>query len=86
MLIASALVLTTLTACVPSGSNRIELPALSGEYDRCFAAKVPQPNPGNMSKKQVVALIASLKKSETAKSQCGKRLIKFYEGLQKGLK
>jgi len=39
-----------------------------------------------MTKRQVVALIAALKKSETAKSQCGKRLIAFYEGLQHGLK
>ncbi len=76
----------TLTACVPSGATKLGLPTLSGEYDRCFSAKVAQPNAGNMTKKQVVALIAALKKSETAKSQCGKRLISFYEGLATGTK
>lgn len=62
------------------------MPQLSGEYEQCFKKKVPQPTAGNMTKRQVVALIAALKKSETAKSQCGKRLIAFYEGLQHGLK
>ena len=32
-----------------------------------------------MSKKDVVRLIADLKRSETAKSQCGKRLIQWYD-------
>lgn len=81
-----ALVALTLTACVPSGKTKLGLPQLSGEYDQCFSKKVPQPSAGNMTKKQVFALIAALKKSETAKSQCGKRLISFYEGLAKGTK
>lgn len=34
-----------------------------------------------MSKEQVVRLIAALKKSEDAKSACGKRLVRFYESL-----
>lgn len=37
------------------------------------------PPEGPMSKSQTIALIAALRKSEVAKSQCGKRLIAFYE-------
>lgn len=33
-----------------------------------------------MTKKQVMDLILKLKKSEEAKSACGQRLIKLYEG------
>jgi len=39
-----------------------------------------------MTKAQVVKLIADLKRSEKAKSQCGKRLLAFYEDLRKNLK
>lgn len=76
----------TLTACVPFGKTKLGLPQLPGEYDQCFSKKVAQPSAGTITKKQVFALIAALKKSETAKSQCGKRLISFYEGLAKGTK
>ena len=36
---------------------------------------------GPMSKADVFALVAKLKKSEASKTACGKRLIKFYEGI-----
>jgi hypothetical protein len=39
-----------------------------------------------MNKKQVVDLIAALKKSERAKAACGKRLIAYYEKLKKDLR
>ena len=35
-----------------------------------------------MDKATIVRLIADLKKSERSKSQCGKRLIQFYEGIK----
>jgi len=49
----------------------------------CFADTVPTPTPGTLSQAKVFAIIAALKKSEMAKSQCGQRLIAFYEGLAK---
>lgn len=45
----------------------------------CFGQFVPAPKPGALSKQEVVALIAALKKSELSKSQCGQRLISWYE-------
>ena len=35
-----------------------------------------------MDKATIVRLITDLKKSERSKSQCGKRLINFYEGVK----
>jgi hypothetical protein len=37
------------------------------------------PPEGALSKGETIKLIATLRKSEVAKSQCGKRLIAFYE-------
>jgi hypothetical protein len=34
-----------------------------------------------MTKKRVIFLIAALKKSETEKNDCGKRLIAFYDSV-----
>lgn len=39
-----------------------------------------------MDKATVLRLIADLKKSERSKSQCGRRLIKFYEGIKASYK
>lgn len=36
-----------------------------------------------MTKKRVIKLIAALKKSETQKNDCGKRLITFYDNISK---
>jgi hypothetical protein len=46
---------------------------------RCFNAMVPAPQTGPKTKIEVVQLIAALKKSERQKSECGRRLIAFYE-------
>lgn len=84
----SAFLLMILTACVGSGTKikPEALPSLSGEFSRCFNREVPAPNAGAMTKRQVITLIGALKKSEKAKSLCGKRLITFYDRLQKSHK
>jgi hypothetical protein len=56
-----------------------------GDLKACFANVVPRPAAGDMTRQQAFALIASLKRSELAKSQCGRRLIAFYEAQQGAL-
>jgi hypothetical protein len=52
--------------------------------EACFAKYVKLP-PGPLNRKAVVRLIAELKRSEVAKSQCGRRLLGFYNSIAKGL-
>ena len=71
-----------LTGCVSSGTTKIEAPGLQpipSDIKVCFTKLVPKPVSGEMTKRQIVKLLGELKKSELAKSQCGKRLIAFYE-------
>lgn len=83
MLIASALVTMTLSGCASFGSKAIEpsYPTLPVDLQTCFDTTVPAPKPGPMTKRKVIMLIAELKKSEAEKTECGKRLIAFYESL-----
>jgi hypothetical protein len=71
------------TAFVLSGCDdeikHITLAPVPAELKTCFGQFVPMPAKGAMSRRQVAALIAALKESELAKSQCGQRLIGFYE-------
>jgi hypothetical protein len=52
----------------------------------CFTTMVPKPPKGEITRQQAYNIIAALKRSELAKSQCGKRLIAFYEAQQGPLK
>ena len=69
-----------LSGCVGSGVKleSIPLSAIPSDIVACFNKLVPRPGPGPMTKARIVGLIADLKKSEEAKSVCGKRLIAFY--------
>lgn len=78
-LIAFALAALMLTGCATSGVSR--LPMLPSGYLACFNQMVPRPPPGNLTQRQVFDLIAAFKRSDQAKSQCGRRLIAFYETL-----
>lgn len=75
---ASALMVLLLTGCAGSG-NRPGLAPIPSDIRVCFNRLVPKPGEGVMKKSDVVQLIADLKRSEQAKSQCGKRLIAWYE-------
>lgn len=77
-MISSALTLLILSGCGPSGVAK-KLPPLPADLRKCFDTTVSAPSPGGMTKAQIVALISALKRSETAKTDCGKRLIKLYE-------
>jgi hypothetical protein len=73
----------TLSACATSG-NRIvapHYPELPADLRVCFETSVAPPSSGVMTKKRVIFLIAALKKSETEKTDCGKRLIAFYDNV-----
>jgi hypothetical protein len=59
--------------------KHITLAPVPADLKVCFGQFVPMPGKGAMSRQQTAALIAELKRSELAKSQCGQRLIGFYE-------
>jgi hypothetical protein len=80
MLMASVLTAMTLASCATSGTAK--LPALPADLAGCFDRLVGAPAKGALTQGQVFTLIAELRKSEAAKSQCGKRLIAFYDGLR----
>ena len=84
--IASVLMLGMLSGCVTS-SGVHNLPRLNPQFLICFMKVVGPPALGPLTQSDVFAIIAALKTSETAKSQCGLRLIAFYDKLrlQKGV-
>ncbi|QWK78610.1 hypothetical protein [Ochrobactrum sp. BTU1] len=75
----------TLSGCATFGTKLSApvYPELPADLRLCFDKEVPQPKQGPLTKKQVIALIASLKTSEAEKTACGKRLIAFYDNLSK---
>lgn len=76
------MILATLTACASSG-GKPSLPPAPADIQVCFDRFVPRPKAGPLSKRAVARLIAELKKSELEKSQCGKRLLAWYEAQAK---
>lgn len=81
-MIASACLLTTLASCGSSGKTEPKaLPVLPADLKVCFNEHVPAPTQGPLTKSEVLALIADLKRSEMQKSLCGQRLVAFYESL-----
>ena len=74
----------TLSGCATSGRFAApNYPVLPADLTICFTddTLVPKPAAGTMDKKKVLLLIADLKASETSKTDCGRRLITFYETL-----
>ncbi|MER8421854.1 hypothetical protein NKG95_28935 [Mesorhizobium sp. M1423] len=73
----------TLSACATSGAKfaKPHYPELPADLRVCFETQVAPPSSGVMTKKRVIFLIAELKKSETEKNDCGKRLIAFYDNV-----
>lgn len=81
----SAFLALTLSGCATFGTKLSPpvYPELPSDLRVCFAQEVPQPKEGPLTKKQVISLIAALKTSEAEKTDCGKRLIAFYDNLSK---
>ena len=77
----SACLLMTLTACEPSGigADPVQLAAVPADIRVCFNTLTGKPMPGQMTKAQVVALIAALRRSEKRLSYCGKRMLALYD-------
>lgn len=76
-----------LTSCASFGPKQVynpSLPEIPADIRICFETTVAKPKAGPMDKPAVFKLIAALKKSEAAKTDCGKRLIQFYDNIQKG--
>lgn len=70
----------TLSACNTSSSVKfVELPTLPLDVKLCFERVVKSPQAQTMTTKQVMSLIAKLRKSELEKAQCGTRVVKMWE-------
>lgn len=78
------LTLTLLSACVTSSPSIkfVELPAVPQDIKQCFEKLVPAPKQATMTTKQVLVLIAKLRKSEIEKAQCGNRVVQMWEDYQ----
>lgn len=85
MAVAGVLIAATLSGCVTSGSKSLKgtLTEIPSDLRLCFDRTVKAPPKGPLSKAQVMNLVAELKVSETEKVACGKRLIAFYDNLNK---
>ena len=55
---------------------------LDKTYRECFTQIVGRPATGALTQDDVFILIAALRNSEIRKSQCGLRLIAYYEKLR----
>jgi len=83
------LLLATLTGCASSGAardGRIRLAAIPQDIRTCIAREVPAPLPGSMSRAQAASLIAAFRKSDLAKTHCGKRLVAWYDAQARALR
>lgn len=75
---------TLLSACVQSSPSIkfVELPSVPQDIKVCFTRLVPAPKQATMTTKQVLVLIAKLRRSELEKAQCGKRVVSMWEDYQ----
>ena len=74
-----------LSGCATSGVKLAQphYPELPADLRLCFEQTVPAPRQGVMTKAEVLAIISKLKASEAEKTDCGARLIAFYDSLSK---
>ncbi|MEY9719278.1 hypothetical protein ABIA22_001768 [Sinorhizobium fredii] len=83
IVIVSALVALTLSGCVTSGLIKPSYPELPADLRVCFDNTVPAPVKGPMTKGRAIFLIGALKRSETKLSDCGTRLVAFYDNVSR---
>jgi hypothetical protein len=63
----------------PSKGTAIKLADIPPDIRACLKREVPAPLPGEMSREQAAQLMAAFRKSDYSKSQCGKRLMGWYD-------
>ena len=80
-IIAIALMFTLSGAegCTPRlQKTTVSLPKAPSYYRACFAKLTPIPV-NSLTRQKVVRLVAALRRSEKAKSQCGKDVLSWYD-------
>jgi hypothetical protein len=80
-----------LTGCAsygraPSKGTRIKLSDVPPDIVACLKKEVPAPIPGEMSRQETARLIYAFRKSDYAKSLCGKRLLAWYDAQAKAFR
>jgi hypothetical protein len=82
LLTVSACLLLMLTACDDRSADRQAiLAAVPAHLRNCFGDVVTPrlPASGPISRRQIVTLVAQLRESEVARTQCGRQLLAFYD-------
>lgn len=75
---ASALLLTTLTACEPDGGP-YNLAVVPGDLRQCVVQMTGLPANATMTRQQAADLILRLRRSEQRLSACGQRILALYD-------
>ena len=70
----------------PSRGAPIKLADIPPDIRLCLKREVPRPLPGEMSREQAANLMAAFRKSDYSKSQCGKRLMGWYDAQAKAFR
>lgn len=76
----SVCLLMTLTACATYSGGR--LPESSEDLRTCFERFAPK-LPNEMTRREVIELLAAYDREDLKKTQCGKRLLAWVDGLKK---
>lgn len=83
----SPLVGLLLTGCVTTGvSTRPDLPAVPQSLRECFVGVVDLPAQAEWDAETAARVIVKIRKSELSKTDCGQRLLAFYDNLRQGLR
>lgn len=85
---ASLLAALALSGCVSTAgvSTRPDLPDVPRELRECFAGVVDLPPQAEYDADIVAKALIEVRTSELAKTNCGKRLLAFYDSLRRGLR
>lgn len=87
--ISAALLCVSLGGCLTTGSPKhisAALPEIPADVRSCFTTLVSAPGAARLTNRDLVQLVADLRRSEYAKSECGKRLLNYYDTMTAGLK
>jgi hypothetical protein len=72
-------------APVASKDHRVDLPPVPADLKTCFVGVTTLPPEAQWDAVTTTKVIIDLRKSEAEKTDCGRRLIRFYEDLRAGM-
>lgn len=76
-----AFLLTSLGSCAASIETTAQMPPIPEQLSGCFGPLTPLPE-GEWSVQRTVSVVASLRRSEIRRTDCGNQLVTFYNGVR----